>query len=195
MWLPWWRSGWESACQCRGHGFDPWSGKIPHATERLSPCATTAEPVRLEPVHCSKRGHHNEKLACSNEDPTTAKNKKIKINKFKKKKEKEKISTHGGWLPYRTAETQGISITAENSIGQCWCKSFLKFDPNKNILKKLIKIRLGLPWWRSGWESACQCRGHGFEPWSGKIPHATELLSLCATTTELACHNYWSLHA
>ena len=32
----------------------------------------------------------------------------------------------------------------------------------------------GLPWWRSGWESACQCRGHGFEPWSGKIPHAAE---------------------
>ena len=23
-------------------------------------------------------------------------------------------------------------------------------------------------------ESACQCRGHGFEPWSGKIPHAAE---------------------
>ena len=34
----------------------------------------------------------------------------------------------------------------------------------------------GLPWWRSGWESACQCRGHGFEPWSGRIPHAVEQL-------------------
>ena len=40
-----------------------------------------------------------------------------------------------------------------------------------------IKIsNQGLPWWRSGWESACQCGGHGFEPWSGKIPHATEQL-------------------
>ena len=29
-----------------------------------------------------------------------------------------------------------------------------------------------------------QCRGRGFKPWSGKIPHATEQLSLCATTTE-----------
>ena len=49
---------------------------------------------------------------------------------------------------------------------------------------------------------ACQCRGHGFEPWSGKIPHATEQLSPCAVTTETAlespqatitesaCHNY-----
>ena len=36
--------------------------------------------------------------------------------------------------------------------------------------------QVGLPWWRSGWESACQCRGHGFEPWSGKIPHAAEQL-------------------
>ena len=35
----------ESACQCRGHGFDPWSGKIPHAVEQLSPCATTTETV------------------------------------------------------------------------------------------------------------------------------------------------------
>ena len=34
----------------------------------------------------------------------------------------------------------------------------------------------GLPWWRSGCESACQCRGHGFEPWPGKIPHAVEQL-------------------
>ena len=53
--LPWWRSGWESACQCRGHGFEPWSGKIPHGTEQLGPWATTAEPVRLEPVLHNER--------------------------------------------------------------------------------------------------------------------------------------------
>ena len=44
--LRWWRSGWESACQCRGHGIDPWSGKIPHAVEQLSPCAATTEACR-----------------------------------------------------------------------------------------------------------------------------------------------------
>ena len=33
----------ESTCQCRGHGFEPWSGKTPHATEQLSPRATTTE--------------------------------------------------------------------------------------------------------------------------------------------------------
>ena len=26
-------------------GFNPWSGKIPHATEQLSPWATTTEPA------------------------------------------------------------------------------------------------------------------------------------------------------
>ena len=29
--------------QCRGHGLDPWSGKIPQAEEQLSTCATTTE--------------------------------------------------------------------------------------------------------------------------------------------------------
>ena len=84
--LPWWRSGWESACQCRGHGFEPWSGKIPHATEQLGPWATTTEPARLEPVllepvHHNKRGrdserptHHDEEwppLAATRERPRT----------------------------------------------------------------------------------------------------------------------------
>ena len=34
-----------------------------------------------------------------------------------------------------------------------------------------------------------QCGGHRFEPWSRKIPHATEQLSLCATTTEPALYS------
>ena len=61
--LPWWCSGWESACQCRGHGFEPWSGKIPHAAERLGPWATIAEPARLEPVLRTKRGRNSERPA------------------------------------------------------------------------------------------------------------------------------------
>ena len=61
--LPWWLSGWESACQCRGHGFKPCSGKIPHAVEQLGPWATTTEPAHLEPVCRNKRG-------CDSERPT-----------------------------------------------------------------------------------------------------------------------------
>ena len=56
----------------------------------------------------------------------------------------------------------------------------------------LKKSPMGLPWWHNGWESACQCRGHGFEPWSGKIPHAAEQLGPCTTTTEPSRHKYWS---
>ena len=66
--LPWWRSGWESACQCRGHGFEPWSGRIPHAAEQLGPWATTTEPARLEPVLCNKRGHDSERPAHRDEE-------------------------------------------------------------------------------------------------------------------------------
>ena len=79
--LPWWRSGWESACQCRGHGFEPWSGKIPHAVEQLGPWATITEPAHLEPVLRNKRGrdserpmHRNEEwppLAATRESPRT----------------------------------------------------------------------------------------------------------------------------
>ena len=29
---------------------------------------------------------------------------------------------------------------------------------------------MGLLWWLSGKESACQCRRHGFNPWIRKIP-------------------------
>ena len=66
--LPWWRSGWESACQCRGHGFEPRSGKIPHAMEQLSPWATIAEPAHLEPVLHNKRGRDSERPAHRDEE-------------------------------------------------------------------------------------------------------------------------------
>ena len=43
--LPSWISGKESAYQCRRHGFDPWSGKIPHVEGQVCPCTSTTEPV------------------------------------------------------------------------------------------------------------------------------------------------------
>ena len=44
-----------------------------------------------------------------------------------------------------------------------------------------ISRGLGLPWWSSGLESACQWRGYRFDPWSRKIPHAAGHLSLCVS--------------
>ena len=66
--LPWWHSGWESACQCRGQGFEPWSGKIPHAAEQLGPWARITEPSRLEPVLHNKRGRDGERPAHHSEE-------------------------------------------------------------------------------------------------------------------------------
>ena len=43
VWVPWWLSGKESACQCRRHEFDPQSGQISPATEQLSLCTATTE--------------------------------------------------------------------------------------------------------------------------------------------------------
>ena len=58
--------------QRRGHGFDPWSGSIPHAVKQLSLGTKTAEPKgcgcwgpwALEPMLCSRRNHYNERPAC-----------------------------------------------------------------------------------------------------------------------------------
>ena len=46
--LPQYR-GYRPACQCRGHEFDPWSGKIPHARAQLGPFTTTTEPAPWSP--------------------------------------------------------------------------------------------------------------------------------------------------
>ena len=69
-----WSSGWESACQCKGHRFDPWSGRIPHALGQLSPFATTTEAWTQKPVICNKKSHYSEKPEHQNEEwpPLTA---------------------------------------------------------------------------------------------------------------------------
>ena len=59
-----------------------------------------------------------------------------------------------------------------------------KFGLCKNL--SVLKLFLGLPWWLSGKESTCQCKRYGFDPWSGKIAHAAEELSLCTTTIKPA---------
>ena len=55
--LPSWFSGKESAWQCRRHGFQPWSGKIPHAGEHLSSCTTTVEPVLQSQGTATTKAH------------------------------------------------------------------------------------------------------------------------------------------
>ena len=57
---------------------------------------------------------------------------------------------------------------------------------------QVIKMILDFPG-GSVVKNACQCRGCGFDPWSGKIPHAVGQLSLCTANTGPACCNYWNL--
>jgi len=46
-------------------------------------------------------------------------------------------------------------------------------------------VRLGLPSWSSGLESACQFRGNGLDPWSRRIPQTAGQISPLATATDL----------
>jgi len=62
--------------------------------------------------------------------------------------------------------------------GRCHDSNF------KDEISKVQKRKMGLPWWLSGKESDCQCRRHGFDLWSRKIPHAKKQLRVCVTTIE-----------
>ena len=54
--------------------------------------------------------------------------------------------------------------------------------PDFNIYLKAT----GLPWWSSGLESACQCRGHEFNSWSGRI---SWISGRCHQATKPMCYN------
>ena len=43
---PSWLRGKESTYQCRRYEFNPWSGKIPHAAEQITPWTTTIRSVQ-----------------------------------------------------------------------------------------------------------------------------------------------------
>ena len=73
---PWGSLVKRSVCQSRRHGLDSWSGRIPRASEQLSPHATAQEEQNLSwPTHPAVRAPHKEKppegetpmpqLACS----------------------------------------------------------------------------------------------------------------------------------
>ena len=79
--------------------------------------------------------------------------------------------------------------------GFCFCFLFLLMLNCSNFIFTLMKRLWGLLWWPSGWESACQCRGRGFEPWSGRIPHAVKRPSPCTTTTEPVLWSPWATTA
>ena len=92
-----------------------------------------------------------------------------------------------GWASWGVQETES---------SQCGCSNIVTED------KGVQDDTGGLPRWLSGKESACQCKRHKFDPWSGKSPHPTKpkrhnywacALEPGAISTEPTRHNYWSL--
>ena len=76
--FPFWHSGYEPACRCRGHGFDPWSGEFSHAVlgatkpvnhNYSAQVLQVLKPEHPESVLRTKRSHHNE-------EPTHRRNEK-----------------------------------------------------------------------------------------------------------------------
>ena len=59
------------------------------------------------------------------------------------------------------------------------------FSPLKYYKKTSWIEHLELPWWLGGKESACQCRGHGFDLRSGEMAHAPGQLGLWAMLLSL----------
>ena len=49
-------------------------------------------------------------------------------------------------------------------------------EPTMHIIKGVIIIRAGFPWWFSGKETACQCRRCRFNLWVRKIPRRRDWL-------------------
>lgn len=68
--------------------------------------------------------------------------------------------------------------------------SFIKYRGDFIILTLIVteslgwisaRDHVGLPWWSSGEDSARYYRGHGFDPYSGRIAHAEGQLNLHAS--------------
>ena len=52
--------------------------------------------------------------------------------------------------------------------------SFQNWDFSSSYLFLRCILQLMFPWWLIGKEFTCQCRRHGFNPWSRKIPWRME---------------------
>ena len=64
-----------------------------------------------------------------------------------------------------------LSLTKDFAI--CFSVSLLSPSPPLSQVTEnstYVTQPMGLPWWLSGKEFACQCRRCGFDPWVGKIP-------------------------
>ena len=87
------------------------------------------------------------------------------------------VVAHGSERPYLRMDTSSVSEGKK-------CRTEIHRVKFSNISSIEKKTNPALPCWPSGKESTCQCRRHGFDPWSGKIPHAS--------ATKCESGNYWA---
>ena len=92
-------------------------------------------------------------------------------------KQIEKVKKLVKWVPLELPQIKNLVF---------W--SVFSYSVHQWTISQIVtcdeKWILGLPWWLSGKESTCKSRRHRFDPWSRKIPHVREQLSLCTTTIE-----------
>ena len=115
-------------------------------------------------------------------------------------KNSERIGTLPGW-------NLEISGAASHPYDQCLWRNDLKFFLQEQDTRNYSFPQIGkkftnkskhyffLKYMYLGTSLVVQCpqcRGHRFNPWSRKIPHATEQLSLCGTTTEAPVPRAWA---
>ena len=126
----------------------------------------------------------------------------MSINRWMDKE--DVVPTYDGILFSHKKEWNNAICSSMDATRGKWSK----LERERQILRDItciwnLKYNRVLPWWLSGKQSACQCRRQGFDPWSGKMPHAVEglnpvpwLLSLGSRAWEpgLACSSDWSLH-
>lgn len=104
------------------------------------------------------------------------------------------------WLGKFTGDHCVDVSVAETTINKCEkqqkSKSLISSDCLRSIFKFLhLEKGTRASRWLRGKEYACQCRRHGFDYWSRKIPHAADQLSLRSTASAPGRHSHWSPHA
>ena len=70
-----------------------------------------------------------------------------------------------------------ITVFCRAEVFNCSEVQFCEFFSCMKCLMLHLKVMPGHPWWLSGKDSACQCRRHGLDHWSGRIPRALEQLN------------------
>ena len=101
-------------------------------------------------------------------------------NKKKKKKKKNRYNPK----PNGKSKTKQTKSHKEIHTHKKKKKKKKKTAPRQMVKAKLNRQGTSLV---VQWLRIClPVQGRGFDPWSGRIPHAAEQLSLCATSTEPA---------